>query len=136
MPASYNTRLGQQGEEAACVYLLGQGYTLLARNYRAGKLGEIDSVWLHPNQQALCFVEVKTRRTAHVATGLQALTPTKARHLQQAIATFIEDATVVKPTKVDAWQVDWVLVTALPHVPTQCWAIELIENVLWVDDVG
>jgi putative endonuclease len=49
---------GRKGEETAARYLLGQGYTILARNYRYRK-AEIDLIVRKGN--LLVFVEVKTR---------------------------------------------------------------------------
>lgn len=57
-----NTRmtLGKRGEDAALGYLQGQGYTLLARNWRC-KSGEIDLIMRADN--VIVFVEVRTRRS-------------------------------------------------------------------------
>jgi putative endonuclease len=49
---------GRKGEETAANYLLAQGYTILARNYRYRK-AEIDLIARKDN--LLVFVEVKTR---------------------------------------------------------------------------
>jgi putative endonuclease len=49
---------GRKGEETAASYLIGQGYTILARNYRYRK-AEIDLIVRKGN--LLVFVEVKTR---------------------------------------------------------------------------
>ncbi|MGV3503827.1 MAG: YraN family protein [Adhaeribacter sp.] len=49
---------GKKGEETAASYLLAQGYTILARNYRYRK-AEIDLIARKDN--LLVFVEVKTR---------------------------------------------------------------------------
>lgn len=51
---------GRRGEEAAFFHLQRQGYTVVARNWRASGLrGDIDLVGWHDG--FLCFVEVKTR---------------------------------------------------------------------------
>jgi len=51
---------GIEGEEAACFYLLGKGYTVVARRWSSGNQpGDLDLVaWQGP---LLCFFEVKTR---------------------------------------------------------------------------
>lgn len=49
---------GRKGEDTAANYLVGQGYTILARNYRYRK-AEIDLIARKDN--ILVFVEVKTR---------------------------------------------------------------------------
>jgi len=53
-------KTGRRGEEAAYFYLRRQGYTIIARNWRAaGRRGELDMVgW---ERDTLCFIEVKTR---------------------------------------------------------------------------
>ena len=47
------------GENRACIYLENLGYTILKKNYRAGK-GEIDIV--AQVDDCLCFIEVKYRK--------------------------------------------------------------------------
>jgi len=60
--------LGQHGEDRAAAYLVGQGYEIIARNWRT-RAGELDLVardggWL-------VFVEVRARRAG--GTGLPSL---------------------------------------------------------------
>ena len=51
---------GIEGEEAACVYLLRKGYTVVARRWSAGNQpGDLDLVTWQGSM--LCFIEVKTR---------------------------------------------------------------------------
>lgn len=50
--------LGKRGEELAVQYLIEQGYAILERNYRKGKL-EIDIIAL--DGEEIVVVEVKTR---------------------------------------------------------------------------
>ena len=55
-----NTRqTGRQGENAACDWLIKNGYTITKRNYTAPH-GEIDII--AENGEYIIFVEVKTRR--------------------------------------------------------------------------
>jgi putative endonuclease len=53
--------LGKKGEEIAEKYLKKCGYKILEKNYRCGRLGEIDIVAF--DKKTLVFVEVKTRKT-------------------------------------------------------------------------
>lgn len=57
---------GIEGEEAACFYLLRQGYTVVARRWSSGnQAGDLDLVaWQGP---LLCFFEVKTRTARDLA---------------------------------------------------------------------
>ena len=50
--------IGNLGEDAACAYLVAQGYTVLCRNYTTAH-GELDIV--AQKEGVLAFVEVKTR---------------------------------------------------------------------------
>lgn len=52
-------RFGDKGEDIAAHYLIDNGYTILQRNFRAGRLGEIDII--ARESEFLCFVEVKAR---------------------------------------------------------------------------
>ena len=53
-----NKKLGTEGERMAEQYLVGKGYKILERNYRAGR-SEIDLI--ATKEDVLVFVEVKTR---------------------------------------------------------------------------
>lgn len=51
---------GRHGELAAFFYLRRQGYIVVARGWRSGRLrGDIDLIAWHG--ETLCFIEVKTR---------------------------------------------------------------------------
>ena len=50
---------GSMGEELACRYLSANGYKIAVRNYRVGKMGEIDII--AADREYICFIEVKTR---------------------------------------------------------------------------
>ena len=50
--ARHNT-LGKEGEEAACDFLIGRGYTIRETNWRLGHL-EIDIRLLRPGKEAIC----------------------------------------------------------------------------------
>ena len=50
---------GIAGERRACDYLVTEGYTVLAQNFRAGR-GEIDIIASKDN--CICFIEVKYRK--------------------------------------------------------------------------
>ena len=55
-----HNEIGTLGEDAACKYLTGQGYTIRERNWR---LGDIEIDVIAENQTELVLVEVKTRTT-------------------------------------------------------------------------
>jgi putative endonuclease len=59
-----NTRTeGSKGEEIACDFLISQGYSITARNWRC-RQGEIDIIVLDP-KGVTAFVEVKQAKGSH-----------------------------------------------------------------------
>ncbi|MEO8725391.1 MAG: YraN family protein [Acidobacteriaceae bacterium] len=81
---------GERGEEAAYFYLRQQGYTVVARNYRAAAShtrGELDIVaW---EGETLCFVEVKTRTARDFAAAESAVDPEKRHDLRRIAQEYI-----------------------------------------------
>ncbi|WP_327353144.1 YraN family protein [Streptomyces sp. NBC_01304] len=81
--------LGKYGENLAARRLAETGLTILARNWRPGRSGEIDIVAM--DRDALVICEVKTRRAGpvgpdgtaeHFEQPMAALTPAKADQLR------------------------------------------------------
>ncbi len=79
---------GRRGELAAFFYLRRQGYTIVARGWRSGRLrGDIDLIaW---NGDTLCFIEVKTRTTRDVATAEAAVDEDKRRTLRRLARSYM-----------------------------------------------
>ncbi|MER7047707.1 MULTISPECIES: YraN family protein [Streptomyces] len=76
--------LGRYGEELAARLLTEAGMTVLARNWRCGRAGEIDIVAQDGDAVVVC--EVKTRRPGPFGHPMAAVTPAKAdrlRHLAE-----------------------------------------------------
>jgi putative endonuclease len=75
---------GIEGEEAACFFLLGKGYTVVARRWSAGNQpGDLDLVaWQGP---LLCFIEVKTR-TARDLTPAETAVDLHKRNVLRRLA--------------------------------------------------
>lgn len=84
MTNQYNT--GLNGEQIAEEYLIQQGMTTIARRYRGGD-GEIDLIML--DQDAVVFVEVKSRPGSQRGSGLLAVTPSKQRRMSHAALSFL-----------------------------------------------
>lgn len=78
--------VGLRGEQAACNYLLQNGYHILDRNYRT-KFGEIDIV--ASKNQIVGFFEVKTRTSNAKGKPYESVTPRKLQHLQKACTAYI-----------------------------------------------
>ncbi|MFJ8538473.1 YraN family protein [Streptomyces sp. NPDC093591] len=72
--------LGRYGEELAARRLVEAGMTVLQRNWRCGRTGEIDIVARDGDVVVVC--EVKTRRTSGYEHPMAAVTPEKAQRLR------------------------------------------------------
>ncbi|MGV9879212.1 YraN family protein [Streptomyces sp. NPDC003006] len=85
--------LGKYGEDLAARRLVESGMTVLERNWRAGRTGEIDIVAM--DGEALVVCEVKTRRAGLVGTALfehpmAAVGRAKAERLRRLAQRWIE----------------------------------------------
>jgi putative endonuclease len=80
--------VGRRGEEAAFFYLRRRGYTVVARDWRSGKVrGDLDLVgW---DGDTLCFIEVKTRSSRNVATAESAVDHDKTRMLRRMAKQYL-----------------------------------------------
>ena len=78
--------LGQQGEEIAARYLQKEGYRILSRNYRT-RYGELDIICL--KNEALIFVEVKTRRSESFGSAEEAITSKKIEHIKKVALLYL-----------------------------------------------
>ncbi|MCX4814176.1 MULTISPECIES: YraN family protein [unclassified Streptomyces] len=72
--------LGRFGETVAARRLTAAGMTVLERNWRCGRTGEIDIVARDGDVLVVC--EVKTRRTGAFEHPMAAVTPEKAERLR------------------------------------------------------
>ncbi|MFF4589990.1 YraN family protein [Streptomyces sp. NPDC000345] len=72
--------LGRYGEELAARRLADAGMTVLERNWRCGRTGEIDIVARDGDVLVVC--EVKTRRGGAFQHPMAAVTPEKAQRLR------------------------------------------------------
>ena len=77
---------GKMGEELACGYLVRQGHTILARNWRSDHL-EVDII--SQDGDGLHIVEVKTRRLPAVASPEANVGPAKRQHLVKAAKAWL-----------------------------------------------
>lgn len=73
--------IGEYGEELAARRLTEAGMTVLERNWRCGRIGEIDIV--ARDGDVLVFCEVKTRRGGCFEHPMAAVTPVKAGRLRE-----------------------------------------------------
>ncbi|MET8245831.1 YraN family protein [Streptomyces sp. NPDC005202] len=80
--------LGRYGEQLAARRLAGTGMTVLARNWRCGRTGEIDIVARDGDVLVVC--EVKTRRSEAFEHPMAAVTPQKAQRLRGLAERWIQ----------------------------------------------
>jgi putative endonuclease len=72
-----------RGEQLAASHLLGQGWTILERNWRCAA-GEVDIVALEPGREpTVVFCEVKCRTGLSFGTPLEAITAAKLSKLRE-----------------------------------------------------
>ncbi|MFE3184422.1 YraN family protein [Streptomyces violascens] len=85
--------LGKYGEGLAVRLLEAAGMTVLERNWRCGRSGEIDIVAsdTSPSGSVLVICEVKTRRSGAYEHPLAAVTPAKADRLKRLAGHWLAD---------------------------------------------
>ncbi|GAB2759568.1 YraN family protein [Streptomyces bullii] len=80
--------LGRYGETLAARRLAEAGMTVLERNWRCGRTGEIDIVARDGDVLVVC--EVKTRRAGPFEHPMAAVTPDKAERLRDLAERWIQ----------------------------------------------
>ena len=84
----HNVNLGRAGEDRAAAHYRSLGYEILARNWRAGRSGEIDLVLVRHGVVVIC--EVKTRSSDRFGTPAEAVDWRKQRRLRGLALQFLE----------------------------------------------
>lgn len=96
MAESHN--LGQKGEELAAERLKNDGYRILEKNWKAGKL-EIDII--AENKDFIVFVEVKTRSEDYCIPPVNTVTRAKQNSMILAAENYIRRRNVDKESRFD-----------------------------------
>ncbi|NOQ15240.1 MAG: YraN family protein [Methyloprofundus sp.] len=102
---------GTQYEDLALKFLLVQGLTLIARNYRC-QCGELDL--LMAEKGALIIVEVRYRKNNRYGSALESVTKTKQTRIIAATKHYIVTHKIDQPIRFDVLaitgdtQPDWV----------------------------
>jgi len=105
------TRSGSSGEDLAARFLSERGYRIVARNWRAGRQGELDIV--ARDGSTLVIVEVKTATGSTFGHPVSWVTPRKMRRLAALAEAFLAEHT--EPA--DAVRFDVIAVDARKRPP-------------------
>ena len=87
-PELNKRRLGESYEERAAAYLKEQGLQILARNWHAGKLGELDIVAKDGN--TLVFTEVKYRSKKTYGSPFEAIDSRKQARIAKLAMCYMK----------------------------------------------
>lgn len=82
----YKKDIGKTGEDKASDFLVKDGYTILARNFRTNS-GEIDII--ASKKKEYVFVEVKTRTSRKYGMPVDAIDANKKKHIVNASKYYI-----------------------------------------------
>lgn len=103
------------GERRAEHALLCKGYLLIARNYRALKC-EIDLIMCDKTNNAIVFIEVKSRSTLAYGAGAEAVTIAKQRNIIKAASHYLMENNLFNENiRFDVVEVD-LLSTEVNHI--------------------
>jgi len=80
--------LGSAGEDAAVEYLASMNFQILARNFRVGRLGEIDII--AREGEYICFIEVKTRSSTYFGMPSEAVVRRKQENIRRLAWAFLK----------------------------------------------
>lgn len=114
---SVRMTLGRRGEDLAARHLVGQGYTIVERNWRCSR-GELDIVARDGVEWV--FVEVRTRRAPDTNSAIESVTASK----QQRLLTAAEAYLTAHHLEDVPWRVDLAVVALTPCGPQ----IEVIRD--------
>lgn len=98
--------IGKQAEDAACLWLEQNGYTVTRRNYTTAH-GEIDII--AEDEKYIVFVEVKYRtRSVHLkkyGRPVRAVTKQKQQHIIFSAKQYISQNSVTKKPRLDVMEI-------------------------------
>lgn len=120
-------RIATRGENLAVEYLESLSYKVLARNFRAGRTGEIDII-ARSSDDVLAFVEVKTRSVDGVVYGIPELGFEAVGYRKQRKILSVSSAFIRKmELRGISWRYD-VIVISIPRDPQEKIEIAHVEN--------
>ena len=95
--------LGKAGEQFVADYLKSKGYIIIKRNWRDSRYGEIDIV--AENHENIVFVEVNTRQSNALVSGIEAVDTRKQRRIKNASYMFMKRLRTTLPSRLDVAEV-------------------------------
>ena len=81
-------KVGDKGEDLACGYIKGFGYSVLARNFSC-KTGELDIIALKEDEGLIAFIEVKSRKSVEFGLPCEAVDTRKQQKLKRTAEYFL-----------------------------------------------
>jgi putative endonuclease len=124
-------RLGAWGERIAALYLRGRGYRLVARSWRAGRLGEIDLIVERAG--VLAFVEVKARSGRRFGSAVEAVGVRKQRRLVRLAEAFVASLPPGSPLRAHRLRLD---VVAIERTGPLGWRVRHLPGAFEAGDPG
>lgn len=95
-----HNELGAWGEDEAALYLEGEGYVIIDRDWKIGKR-DLDILALSPDGKTLVVVEVKTRSGDDYQRPEEAVDGRKMRNLAIAANAYVKEYQVEKELRFD-----------------------------------
>lgn len=90
--------LGKKGEEKAAMFLLENGYNIVARNWRYKRI-EIDII--ATNNEFILFVEVKTRSSSFWGNPEDSIDASRIKRMVEAADYYVQEYDVSLPVRFD-----------------------------------
>jgi len=84
----YQKDFGQVGEDRAAGLVESKNFTIVARNFRFGRSGEIDII--AEREGLLVFIEVKARSSGHFGGALYSINQRKKKSLRFIAERFLQ----------------------------------------------
>jgi putative endonuclease len=122
MAQTNKQKVGQIGEDVACMFLEKHGYNIIDRNYRK-KWGEIDII--AKKDEILHFVEVKSVSHETEYNPEENVHPWKMKRLYRAIQTYLLEKDVSDETE---WRLD--ILAVFLDLDTRKAKFRFTENVI------
>ena len=87
MPQGYKKSFGAEGESAASTFLETHGFSIISKNFYAGRSGEIDII--AAKDKLVVFVEVKARNSEAFGGGIYSITESKKKKLKASARYYL-----------------------------------------------